>query len=90
MPEREIVSPRPGRESYGRRYWVVDRPDGGYISVHANRVELSAGHLAFYGGDDPEYMTFALPPGQWTAFYAAAVADGSPVAVDRWTEKTPD
>jgi hypothetical protein len=89
MTEREVVSPRPGREGYGKRYWVIDRPDGGYISAYANRVDLNAGHLVFYGGD-PEYMTLALPPGQWTAFYAAALVDGAPVAVERWTERTPD
>jgi hypothetical protein len=89
MPEKEIVSPRPGREQYGNRYWIIDRPDGGYISLYADRVELDAGHLAFYGGD-PECLTFALPAGQWAAFYAAAVIDGAPVAVERWTEKTKD
>lgn len=89
MTEREIVSPRSGREQYGKRYWIVDRPDGGYISVYANRVELDAGHLAFFGGD-PEYMTFALPPGQWVAFYAAAIVDGAPVAVEKWTEHRPE
>lgn len=84
--QREIVSPRPGREQYGTRYWIVDRPDGGYIGLHANRVQLDAGHLAFYGGY-PEYLTFALPPGSWTAFYAAALIDGAPVAADRWIEQ---
>jgi hypothetical protein len=86
--ERIIVSARPGREAYGDRYWIVDRPSGGFISVYADRVHLDGGHLSFYGGE-PEYLTFALPPGQWTAFYAAALIDGAPVAVDRWVEHGP-
>lgn len=28
--ERVIVEGRPGREQYGNRYWIVDRPGGGY------------------------------------------------------------
>ncbi len=89
MPEKEIVSPRPDRDRYGKLYWIVDRPDGGYISLYANRVTLDAGHLAFYGGE-LEYLTMALPPGHWVAFYAASIIDGSPVAVERWTEGTRD
>jgi hypothetical protein len=87
MNERDIVSPRPGREQYGNRYWIIDRPDGGYISLYADRAELDNGHLAFYGGN-PEYMTFALAPGQWVTFYAAILSDGTPAAVERWTERT--
>ena len=101
--EKIVIEGRPNAQNYGRYFWIADRPGGGFVSVHADRVACDGGHLAFYGrhyktDDDglPNYsqgqagdeqLLLVLPPGQWTAFYAASIIDGSPVAVDRWVER---
>lgn len=98
---RVVIAGRPSTAQYGRYFWQVDKPGGGFASVYANRAELDNGHAVFYGcnhaalpnnrvdydqPESPEYVLIAFPPGQWTAFYAASVIDGSPVAVDKWEE----
>jgi hypothetical protein len=32
-------------------------------------------------------VLFAIPADSWKAVYAASVIDGSPVAVDHWSER---
>lgn len=97
MAERRRIDGNPKANRYGQYYWMVELVDGGWVSLHANRAEVSGGAAIFYGTfhtwddlpkyDAPkgaEYPVVAFGAGQWKTFYAASTLDGDPVAVDRW------
>jgi hypothetical protein len=82
---KTIVHGRPNQKFKSDLYWIVDRPDGGYISVFADKVSVEDGNLIFRV-DGEESPTLAIAPKRWTIFYAASVMDGAPVSVDRWEQ----
>lgn len=104
MGQRKRIDGNPNANQYGQFYWLVELGNDEWVSVHANRVEVSGGAVVFYGsgheagegGPDydrpkrPDYPVIAFGSGQWKTFYAASVLDGHPVAVDRWVETLPD
>lgn len=101
--DRVLVEDGRNSKNYGKSYWIADLTGGGYITLYADRPAVNAGCLEFWGRfypdkdgspdwDNPrgdEYLLLGLPAGRWSAFYAASVIDGAPVAVDRWIEKGP-
>jgi hypothetical protein len=104
MGTRKRIDGNPKAQQYGRFFWLVELGNDEWVSVYANRVEVSGGAVVFYGigheaadgrpdyerpkGDD--YPVVAFGAGQWQTFYAASLLDGHPVAVDRWVENIPD
>lgn len=83
---------------YGRSYWCVKRRDAPEVYVMADRVEVTpTGALIFWAetteAKDGSYdrvprnnpfPSLGFAPGEWTAFYAASLLDGSAVAVEHW------
>lgn len=82
-----------GTEQYGRYYWCIKVPDtiskSGEIYLHADEITVNKhGDLEAWHANEKapggRHQNLALAAGQWLAFYAASVMDGSAVAVDHW------
>ena len=78
-----------GAEKYGKYYWCIKTKSKEAIMLNADTVEVSpSGVLVAYRVKDngEKHINFAIPTREWTHFWAASMIDGSPVAVDSWTE----
>ena len=83
-------------EQFGAYYYCIkvtgDVSENGEIYAHADRVAVTGdGTLVLFHAFTPrgqdeeqEEMTLMIPTGKWLAVYAAAVLDGSAVAVEHW------
>lgn len=73
---------------YGSKYYVVETSKNGWISLFAERFDISAaGDLIFYNkmkNTEKEIPGFAICKGNWTNCFAASVIDGSPITIDTW------
>ena len=74
--------------NYGSSYWQITS-DKETLSLMADRLEvLPCGALVAWGGYRKEnvytttepYVVYAIAAGQWHAFFAASIFDGSAVA----------
>lgn len=85
--------------NYGDRFYGVATPTGN-LMIHADRVEVAAGCLIFYGAyraidrhgsEGPkgnQLMTYAFGPGEWIRFWAASCLTGEPVVVDSYIARS--
>jgi hypothetical protein len=76
-------------QKYGELYWCVKTKlsKSGEIYVMADDARLSSdGSISFIRltAGKPPSINLAIAPGNWTAFYAANLFDGAPVAVEHW------
>lgn len=76
-------------EEYGRYYYCVKVPTNiskrGEIYIWVDYVTVTdCGVLILVGQGEKNTPLLSLAPGQWIAFYAASVIDGSAVAVEHW------
>lgn len=78
---------------YGNFYWCIKTIEAlspnKEIYVMADRIDVTpTGDLLCVGHSAKEdrapVTVLAIARGQWTAFYAASVMDGSAIAVDHW------
>ena len=59
-----------------------------FWGCHHDQAEDTSRTAPDYGKPkSDEYVLFAIPADSWKAVYAASVIDGSPVAVDHWSER---
>ena len=74
--------------NYGNYYWGVELPDGRFISLHAQSINVVDGALVAsrVGDDGSIHNQLAIAAGHWVTYYAASIITGDPVCIDR-TEK---
>jgi hypothetical protein len=71
----------PAIDQLGGRYFVVGLCDGREVSLWAAWMVVNSGCVEFR--DSKDELLLALPPGSWVHAYAASIADGAPVMVER-------
>lgn len=70
----------------GQHYFCIRLSTKKDMYVYADRADVVDGAIVLRSKDCQ--MNFALAPGQWEHCYMASPDDGSPVAVEHWTQDT--
>ena len=70
----------------GQHYFCIRLNTKKDMYVYADRAEVVDGSIVLCSKDGQ--MNFALAPGGWEYCYIASPEDGSPIAVEHWTQDT--
>lgn len=86
MPKKDLFCRATGDMSpqkYGGRYWIVYLTGDREVYLHADRMEVIDGSLAFWNVSHltNPYLITVFGPGEWVRANGASVIDGSDVNV---------
>jgi hypothetical protein len=70
----------------GQHYFCIRLSTKKDMYVYADRAEVVDGSIVLRSKDGQ--LNFALAPGGWEHCYIASTEDGSPIAVEHWTQDT--
>ena len=70
----------------GQHYFCIRLSTKKDMYAYADRADVVDGSIVLRSKDG--HMNFALAPGGWEHCYLASPEDGSPLAVEHWTQDT--
>ena len=70
----------------GEHYFCIRLSTKRDMYLYADRADVVNGSLVF--GSKDGQLNFALASGGWEYCYVASTEDGSPIAVEHWTQDT--
>jgi hypothetical protein len=70
----------------GQHYFCIRLNSKKDMYVYADRADVVDGSIVLRSNDGQ--LNFAIAPGGWEYCYIASPEDGSPVAVEHWTQDT--